>query len=319
MSHSPEITIFVMAYNTEAYLADCMDGVLGLEGEFDIEVILIDDASTDRTEAVARRYDDPRIRYIRHEKNRGAMVTVNEGFSMARGEYVARIDSDDRYRKSFLEETVPVLRENRKVGLVYGDIAMIDSDGRVTSRGGNVERNGLPVTGNELLPLLERNYIPAPTVLARREAWNAALPVPEDLGFADWYLSLGIADRWDFFYVDKVIAEYRIHTTNMHRSMVRDRTGERTTFRILRERLHDAAPRHAISRREQRAVFATNYLVYADKYFGSGMNEDARRCYWNALIRRPSLMVHGGVFRRFVASCAGRGVYEMVKKSLRRA
>ena len=53
--------------------------------------------------------------------------------------------------------------------MVYGDIATIDETGTVTSEGGNVSRGDLPLEGNELIPLLERNYVPAPTVIARRQ------------------------------------------------------------------------------------------------------------------------------------------------------
>ena len=111
---NPHISFVVPAYNTENYLADCLDSILNQEGDWDFEVILVDDASTDGTEKVARSYTDPRIRYTRHESNRGAVVTINEGFERAEGELVARIDSDDRYRPYSYPEQFRSWKKNRK-------------------------------------------------------------------------------------------------------------------------------------------------------------------------------------------------------------
>ena len=54
------------------------------------------------------------------------------------------------------------------------------------------------------------------------------LPVPSDLSFLDWYITTGIAQSWQTHFVDEALADYRVHPTNMHGTMIRDRTGERT-------------------------------------------------------------------------------------------
>ena len=126
------ISFFVPIYNTERYLAECIDSILAQQGDFNIEIIMVDDASTDNSEQVARRYlGDPRVRYVRHEVNKGAAYTLDEGFRLASGRYVARIDSDDRYLPAFLQRTVPILEANPDIGLVYGDIRTIDPAGAI--------------------------------------------------------------------------------------------------------------------------------------------------------------------------------------------
>jgi glycosyltransferase involved in cell wall biosynthesis len=286
--------------------------ILGLKGGYPLEIIVIDDASKDGTEAVVKSFADPRIRYIRHEKNWGAMATVNHGFAEARGEFVARIDSDDRYRPEFLERSIPVLQREPKVGLVYGDIALIYTDGQITVPGGNVVRRGRPVQGNEFAALLEENFVPAPSTIARRVAWQQALPVPADFGFADWYLSLGIAQHWDFYFVESVLADYRMHTTNMHRTMIRDLSGEKTAFRILDAKFSNGSP-VAKDRALKDRVYGVQYLAHADKYFGSQMNEHARRCYWQAIRHRPRYLLNPAIMRRFAASLTSRRAYETAK------
>src|SRR5215831_12896186 len=288
----PPISFFVQTYNTAPFLAECIEGILRQQGNYEFEIILIDDASTDGTEQVARSFKDPRLRYIRHEKNQGAIATANEGYALCRGRFIARNDSDDRYHPNFLVKTVPVLEEDPRLGLVYGDISMIDAQGRGIGER-VVNRKNVPLRGNEFLPLLLNNYIPAPTTIMRREALQPLLPIPGDLRFFDWYLTTGITEQWDSCYVNEVLADYRIHTTNMHRSMIRDRTGEATSLKVL-DRLFANGLRQEEKRRWRRHVYTATYLEYADKYFGTRMNEDARRCYRQAVALEPSCLLHPG-------------------------
>jgi glycosyltransferase involved in cell wall biosynthesis len=312
----PQVSIFVQAYNTRRFLGECLESVLAQPCPGDLEIIVIDDASTDGTEAVARSFRDPRIRFIRHEQNRGAIATANEGYALAQGAFVARLDSDDRYRPEFLARTVPVLQADPRLGLVYGDIAMIDPEGRVTVPRGNVRRGGRPARGNEWLALLEDNFIPAPTTLMRREALRPWLPIPPQLRFLDWYLTVGVTEEWESCYLDEVLADYRIHGENMHRAMIRDRSGEATVFRVL-DMVFSRPARRAEKTAARHRIYAANYLVQGDKYFGYGMNADARRCYLRAIRHRPALLGDVALLRHLVATGFRRRHYEAAKHFLR--
>jgi len=274
-----------------------------------MEVVVIDDASPDNSgELIAPYTADDSVRFVQHEHNKGAIETWNEGFLMARGKYVARIDSDDRIRPGFLEKTVPMLEQHPGVGMVSGDIALIDGAGRITSPHNNVKRGDQPVIGNELKAILKNNYIPAPTVLARREAWSLSVPMPGWLGFCDWYQSVQMALKWDFAYVDDVLADYRVHGGNMHSSMIRDRTGEQTTFRVINEVFNSAG--QSFTRKERREILAENYRHYGDNYFGAGMMSDARRCYTRALYNGCSL---NPTARRWLGSLLPQALYANIK------
>jgi glycosyltransferase involved in cell wall biosynthesis len=310
--HTPLVSFCVTAYNTEQYIAECLDSILNQQGNYDFEVIIVDDASTDDTEQAVAEYRDSRIRYIRHTSNQGAFVTVNRGFEEARGKFIARIDSDDRYASNFLMSAVPILQQHSEVGLVYGDIAMMNQSGRITSTRGNIQRGDRPIKGNELIPLLIKNYIPAPTILAKREAWADALPVPQGYNFCDWYLSLGIAKKWEFFYLDKVLADYRIHPQNMHRTMIHDKMGERITFQVLDEILND--PELIEKTQAFRVeIYSMHYLTLADKYFGCQIYDDARRCYIWAIRYQPQLLFNRAVMRHLLGTLLGSQIYETSK------
>lgn len=307
-----QVTFFIQAYNTERLIGECLDSVLGQRAACDFEVLVIDDASTDGTVREIERFRDPRLRLVRHATNKGAIATANEGYAAATGEFVARIDSDDRLRPEFLERAVPALAAAPNVGLVYGDIATIDNHGTITGDGGMVRRGQRPARGDEFFPLLRENFIPAPSTLVRRTALEPLLPIPSHFRFLDWYLTTGIAEEWDTLYIDQVLADYRVHGGNMHLAMVRDRTGERTSREVI-DRLMSNGRRSAEKAAQRRRILASHFLTYADKYFGCEMDADARRCYWNAIGCAPGLALQAGVVRRLAATLVGRRVYESVK------
>jgi glycosyltransferase involved in cell wall biosynthesis len=313
---APKISFVVPVYNMESFVTDCLNSIFGQEGNHDYEVIVIDDASTDGSADIVAKFPDPRIRFIRHRKNLGAALTITEGLYAARGLYVARIDPDDRYRAHFLDRTVEVLDRDLEIGLVFGRIAMIDDKGAITHPG--IPGQGHSMKGDFFLHLLRRNDLPAPTVLARREAWALGLPIPPKLQFNDWYLSLSIAERWPLFCVDEVLADYRIHDNNMHHAMVRDGWAEPIIMEIL-ERFLDSPGREQEKRTHRNEIYAAQYRQLADQYFGCDRLPDARRCYWQALLRRPDHHACGEVLRRLFGTYVGRRRYENAKGFAMRA
>ena len=92
----PRVTIGLPVYNGENYLAEAIDSILG-QTFTDFELIISDNASTDRTEEICRRYaaEDDRIRYFRHDRNRGASPNYNFTVEKARGEYFKWAAHDD--------------------------------------------------------------------------------------------------------------------------------------------------------------------------------------------------------------------------------
>src|SRR3954471_10856615 len=232
MSH-PLVSFVVPCYNYGRYLRDCLDGILALEGGYGIEIIVINDASTDNTMEIARAYTDPRIHVIDRKVNRGHAHTVNEGLTACTGKYVVRIDPDDRHRPNFLTATVPILEAYPEVGMVYGNVALIDPEGRITEDCADVDHGGRDFKGMELIPLLKKNYVCAPSVIARKEAWMGGWPCPEWLAFNDWYYTIMIARRWELYYVNEVVADYRVHPSNHHTKVSRDGSEERSVLWLL--------------------------------------------------------------------------------------
>jgi glycosyltransferase involved in cell wall biosynthesis len=312
---TPLVSFVVPTYNVAHFVAACLDSIFAQTATNDFEIILVNDASPDDTDAVVRRYDDPRLHYIRHTKNCGSIITINEGFARARGTYIARIDSDDRYRPNFLERTLPVFEKFSEVGLVYGDIAIIDADGNILEERVDTQHGGHDTFGDEYLAVLQENFVSAPTVIARREAWDAALPIPDGLGFSDWYLTLRIARVFPLYFCSDVLAEYRLHTSNRHRQMVRDYSEEKTILRLLDQAFSETD--HATEKKAKHTqIYAIHSARLGDKYFGQGMYADARRCYLRAARMMPRTMLNAGLLRRFAATFSPNA-YARLKRTIR--
>jgi glycosyltransferase involved in cell wall biosynthesis len=305
------VSVFVQAYNTVRYVGECLESILRQEAPCVRDVFVIDDASTDGTSDEVARFLAAGVRLVRHPRNVGATATANEGYAAATGEFVVRLDSDDRLRPGFFADIVPALVGNPTAGLAYGDIAIIDDRGRVNTER-VLRRSPGPSARDEFFPLLLENYIPAPTTLIRRAALMPLLPIPSTLSFVDWYITTGIAERWACAYVDAVLADYRVYPTSLHHTMVRDRSGESSSLQVL-DRLYASDHRADEKRWWRRRVYASHYVTYADKYFGSRMNADARRCYWHAMRWEPSRALDFGVARRVAATVLGRRAYDALK------
>ena len=311
----PKVSIFVQTYEHEIYIKQCIDSILSQEGNYKIEILVVDDASNDKTVEILKKFNDNRIRLIVNATNKGCIETANIGYGAAKGEYCARLDGDDRYRPGFLNSVIPILENNPNVGVVYGDIAMVDSAGRISSPLGCVshQREGRPPIANELIPLLLKNYLPAPTTIGRTKIWQSLLPIPPSLHYLDYYMTTQAAHVCDFAFVNEVLADYRIHPGNQHSRMVLDKTGEFSTFEMLKMALNRPDYKYEKTKYKKQ-IEGVCFLDYANKYFGAGMDVDAKRCYWSAIKRDLFLLSNFGIVRRLLGTYLGYNLYNKMKR-----
>jgi len=106
---SPSVSIIIPAYNRAHTIERAIQSVLNQTFQ-DFEIIVVDDGSTDETQAIVEGFRDPRIRYLCHERNRGAAAARNTGIKAAHGEYLAFLDSDDEWLPEKLSEQITVLQ-----------------------------------------------------------------------------------------------------------------------------------------------------------------------------------------------------------------
>lgn len=122
------VSILMCTYNREQYLKRAIDSVIA-QTYTDWELIIVDDGSTDNTEQLVSYYADPRIQYIKMDKNRFYCYAANHGLEQCRGDYVAFQNSDDEWLPDKLEKQMRFMEEHPEAGACFTEVTLIDNDG----------------------------------------------------------------------------------------------------------------------------------------------------------------------------------------------
>jgi glycosyltransferase involved in cell wall biosynthesis len=125
----PTITVLMPVFNAENYLTESIQSVLN-QTYADFELLIVNDASTDNSRKVIKSFDDSRIRLVDNPTNLGVTKTLNRGLSIARGEYIARQDADDRSYPNRLSQQLRFLKDNPEVVLLGSSARAIDAAGK---------------------------------------------------------------------------------------------------------------------------------------------------------------------------------------------
>ena len=169
-SSQPFVSAVMAAYNYEGYVAEALESALAQDYPADrLEVIVVDDGSTDGTSEIANGYAERfggRIRYIRQD-NAGLAAATSRGLQEARGELITLLDADDVWLASRTQLLVAALSRNPKAGLVYGDMQVIDGDGRTIAESWLEEARQTPFRGLVAAHLLRSNFVIAPSMMVR--------------------------------------------------------------------------------------------------------------------------------------------------------
>jgi SAM-dependent methyltransferase len=214
----PFVSAVMAAYNYERYLPEAIDSALAQDYPADLlEIIVVDDGSTDGTPELAKRYasEHPgRVRYVRQD-NAGLAAATTRGLREARGGLITLLDADDMWVTSRTRLLVDALERTPEAGLVYGDMEVIDGDGRTLARSWLTEAAQTPFRGRVAARLLRSNFVIAPSLMFRARFRDRVCPIPSFFPAQDWYIAARVAPVADIEFVPAVVARYRRHGANM--------------------------------------------------------------------------------------------------------
>lgn len=205
MIGAPRVTVLLPVRDGEAYLREAIDSIL-VQTFRDLELLVIDDGSKDRSAQIVSSYADRRVRLRRHERNVGLIPTLNEGLDHARGEYVARIDADDIAHPSRLERQVHYLDAHPEVAAL----------GTGVRNFGEVRNSWtLQVQPPAVKArLMFECAIPHPSVMLRMETLRSH-GLRYDLRYPhaeDWGLWIALAERARLSNLPQQLLRYRAHS-----------------------------------------------------------------------------------------------------------
>lgn len=217
MTHRiPKVSVCIPNYNYDRFIGQAIQSVLD-QTFTDFELVIVDDASIDNSVPVIKFFSDERIKFYQNEKNIGRVKNINKCFSLASGEYVTLLPSDDIYLPTSFEKRVNILDSNSEVGLVYSSAGIIDENGVVIREHHPFSRDYIINGEEEFKRLIFANHIPVLTAMVRRECYTTLGLFNEAVtGGADREMWLRISlNNYDVAFIAEVLAYDRKHSGNV--------------------------------------------------------------------------------------------------------
>lgn len=202
MISSVKVSVVLPTYNRAHLIRRSITSVLA-QTYHDLELIIVDDGSTDNTEEVVRAFDDQRIRYLKYPENRGVSAARNTGIKAARGSYIAFQDSDDEWLPQKLEKQMELFDQDKEgnLGLVLCQRLLIREHGKIWQ---TPQANQLIY--KKLLSYLGAYVATNPQFLLRRDVTEPELYFDENLrAYEDWDLMVRISRICRIDYVKEVL------------------------------------------------------------------------------------------------------------------
>lgn len=233
------VSVIMPAYNHERYIADSIRSVIDQDYQ-NIELIILNDGSTDGTDDVVRTLiPECERRFTRFEyvskANEGVATTLNRGVAWASGEYISSISSDDLMKHDKISTLLAALEtSDNDTALSFGDADFIDDEGQPLALDAVGNRSNAPDAFRSFMRfylqhrpdiqspetcfdykvLLKGNFLPGMAMMWRKSALNTVGVFTPGLAIEDWDLWLRLARRYKGKYVQRVTASYRWHEGN---------------------------------------------------------------------------------------------------------
>ena len=323
---SARVTIGIPTYNRPALLKEAIASALAQSYD-DIRVLVSDNASSRETRAVVELFDDPRLEYIRSDKNVGMIGNFSRLISLADSELLMLLPDDDYLYNTYLELVVAMFDHHPTVGMVHTGYEEVDIDSRPKGIAMNavVGRNHPELESGE--DFIERSMTSAAVcfssvtyrAVALRDAGGL---VADEEPFADIPLFLRIALHWDVGYVAAPLVGFRTHPdTETSRLAAPDdiemdsRERERTYTRIFLDRrlgFLASAPLPAGTLRRYRALAIIRFLIDRG---GLGTSwSDTTRGFLDVVRQYPPILVEPLALHLVAAQLGGRWARRAVNR-----
>ena len=278
------ISVVIPTYNRKKQLPECIRSVLA-QTYRNIEVLVVDDASTDGTEELFHEIEDPRLHYMRYETNRGACYARNYGAKRAKGELIAFQDSDDTWYEDKLEKQYRFLCEH-EVDLCFCGMNRIAENGNhfhFPAHGFHPE--------HALEDFLAENRASTQTMLMWKNVWEQVQFDEEIRRYQDWDFGIRAAKDFTLGYLPDALVDsevgadsissrvksypHLLHLYKKHEALYEMYPKSKAVMnRRLGKRVHEADPAVAA------AHFKESYLLSRSFYdWGYWMADRLRSCF----------------------------------------
>ncbi len=283
------ISVIVPAYNAERTILQTIESIQ--EQTFkDLEIIVINDGSSDRTLEILDTVKDQRLKVYSYP-NGGLPTARNRGISRATGDYISFIDADDLWTKDKLEKQLLALQRNPKAGVAYSWVIFMVEDSEFPENVTFVPDNKASFSGNIYPDLLLGNFIGnGSNILARRKAIKSVGGFEPSLkSCEDWDYYLRLAAKWEFVLVPEPQILYRKITGTM---TSKAHTMEAEGMRVLKK----AYQTSFINLQQQKNRSLADFYLYCGGLYLNSISSfkdmtQARNRFWQAIRLYPPILL----------------------------
>jgi glycosyltransferase involved in cell wall biosynthesis len=217
MIKAPKVSVIMNCYNSETYLHEAIESVYN-QSFVDWEIIFFDNDSSDSSASIALSYDN-KIKYFKNNKTVLLGEARNLAIGKAKGEYVAFLDCDDVWLPEKLKLQLEQLEKpsEREIGFCYSNAMRIDSSGKDILSYSHEKKL---YSGNVYQELIYSSFIACSACMVKKEVFEKiGWFNPKFHHVEEWDLWLRIAKKYDLAFVDKELANIRVHVKNISRNI----------------------------------------------------------------------------------------------------
>lgn len=190
------ISVIIPTYNRAHIIKESIQSVLD-QSVLPLEVIIVDDHSTDNTSEVVNSFNNERIKYVLNKGAKGANGARNTGIKMAKGSYIAFQDSDDIWLPKKLEKQLKYISENQDVDMVFCSLNLNNGEREIPHR---------KVKQEEIIDQLKRgNFISTQTIFIKKDVALTTLFDEELMRFQDWDFCLRVSKNYTIEHLDEAL------------------------------------------------------------------------------------------------------------------
>ena len=285
----PLVSVIIPAYNSADFIDEALKSVFDQTYK-DLEIIVVDDGSTDDTRAVLEKYGD-RVNY-HYQDNNGPASARNRGIKLARGKYIAFLDADDLWLPTKLEKQVALIKNRENLGFVTTGVCSFDENG---DYGFATYKRDKLMKGDIARNIFLKSDVGTPTVMARKQVFDEIGLFDEEIRYAeDDNMWIRIASHYDVELIDETLTKVRNHPARMTLNRAELLENVQKNIEYLRTRYGDRVRERiekAIPVKLSLVLFSVGY-----GYYESGNYSEARKAFFRAACQRYRFMKNFSYF-----------------------
>ena len=221
----PLVSVICLCYNHAPFLREALDSVRQ-QTYTNLEIIVVDDASTDHSAPLLEEYlrPYPKIKFIRHHQNTGNTRAFNRAFALSKGEFIIDFATDDVLLPHRIKEQVQAFAAlDPDYGVVYTDAELINNQSEVIGhfyqRSAAGQIISPPPSGYIFAEILQSAFLCPPTLMFRRKLLEYTNGYDESLAYEDFDVWVRSAQKFKFFFLDKILTRRRVHAQSLSRQL----------------------------------------------------------------------------------------------------